>query len=413
MSVAAQSSTRRALRVLVLDEEFPYPLNAGKRIRTWNLIRRLSHRHDVTWLCFGPVEAAAAKAATDANIRLESGGTLANKQGLRLYAALLRNCFSPHPYSVDKHHSPTFVRALRRLTAAEEYDLVHCEWTPYARYLAAAPQLPSVISAHNVESQIWSRRAEHSRSPVARWYFGWQARKMQRFERSALAAATRVVTVSGPDLEQFAAQGIGNGTVVDNGVDVEFFQPQPPAVGAQQTLLFLASLDWFPNQDALQYFVAHIFPLIRRQRPETRLRVVGRRAPAALAEQMRGTPGVDMIGEVDDVREQYPQAAVVVVPLRIGGGSRLKILEAMAAGTPVVSTSVGAEGIEVTAGRDIVLADTPEEFSRATLGLMDDAARRASLATNARALVMAKYSWDALARKLEAVWEAAAEVKRP
>jgi polysaccharide biosynthesis protein PslH len=409
-STRNQQAVPYRLRVLVIDEEFPYPPNAGKRIRSWNLLRRLAARHQITWLCFGRLGSAARQAAADAGIEVRVVGELPVKRGTRLFAALLVNCFSPYPYSVDKHFREDLRREVANAAAGSSFDLIHVEWGPYARYLEAASGLPSVVAAHNVESQIWQRRSEHAKNPLGKFYFAWQARKMRAFERSAFRSA-RIFAVSEQDRDQFLAEGLSQVDVVENGVDVEYFQPVQASNGA--SLLFLASLDWFPNQDALNYFLDAIFPLIRQQEPSVALRVVGRRAPAELVARSKRNPGVEFIGEVDDVRGQYREAALVLVPLRIGGGSRLKILEAMAAGTPVVSTTIGAEGITATPGKDIVLADTPADFARETIRLMRDPDARIRLAANARQLVVNKYSWDSLAKKLEDIWQATVMGMRP
>jgi glycosyltransferase involved in cell wall biosynthesis len=315
---------------------------------------------------------------------------------------LLRNVFSTFPYSVQKHTRKDFQQALAK--QVEEFDpsLIHCEWSPYAAYLEPHRRVPSVVVAHNVESVIWARRAALASNPVSRWFFGLQARRMERFERTHLKKANQVIAVSDVDADVFHGWGIRTHTV-DNGVDVDQYQSAPGFERADR-MLFLASLDWFPNLDALKFFIHEIYPLIRKGDARTRLRVVGRRLSKTDASTLRQTPGVEVIGEVSDVRDELQQAGVVVVPLRIGGGSRLKILEAFAAGKAVVSTTVGAEGLEVKNGEHLRIADNPADFSRVVLELLADPAARQRLGSQARALVEQKYGWDSLSRRMEDTW---------
>lgn len=405
-----RSAAGRALRVLVIDEECPYPPNAGKRIRSWNLLRGLAHRHAVTLLCYGPVSAEARAQAAANGIALAVCEERITKTGIALYAALFANLFSRDPYSVAKHHTVAFRAQLLQLVRPGRFDLLHCEWGPYAKYLDVT-DLPSVVAAHNVEAQIWQRRAENAGDPLSRWFFGLQARRMARFEREQFSKATRTIAVSRPDEDILRAWGVTNTAVVDNGVDVDNFQPQSRDEEQASALLFLASLDWFPNQDSLWYFLAEIFPRVRKQLPEVSLSVAGRRLPPGQAERLRATPGVRFLGEVADVRECYRSAAVVVVPLRIGGGSRLKILEAMAAGKAIVSTTIGAEGLAVVPGQHLIVADEPQAFVDAILALAGDPVRRHQLGQAGRALVEARYSWNSLVDRMDALWCEAAGVK--
>jgi len=393
----------------VIDEEFPYPPNSGKRLRSWNLLSRLARQHSIEVLCFGPLTPEAKAAASTASIVVHVVDEQIAKSGIALYADLFRNLISPNPYSVDKHYTRKFRNELLRLLAERTFDLIHFEWSPYVRYVEHVGELPVSVAAHNVESQIWKRRAEHDRSLIGRFFFQSQAAKMERFERQALRRANLLTTVSNEDARQLLSWDLPNVTVVENGVDVEYFRPAEASREEPGELLFLASLDWFPNQDALWYFVDDIFPLIRRSQQDVRLRVAGRRLPAAQAERLRVATGVEFCGELADVRPAYERAALVVVPLRIGGGSRLKILEAFAAGKAVVSTSIGAEGLTAQDQRDLYLADTPQEFARAVLYLLGDKAGRERLGKNGRALVEAQYSWEPLAAKMERAWRSATQ----
>lgn len=389
------------LRVLVLDEYFPFPPDSGKPIRSWNLLRRLAARHDVTFLCHGHPSPEQSNAAREAGIRIESVAGIPASAGLALYGRLLLNLASVYPYSVDKHYTARFHHKLRELLATERFDLIHCEWTPYARYLSGV-EVPTLVATHNIESQIWSRRAESSSNPVAKLFFGMQAAKMERFERKVLSAASAVTGVSIADAFQAAAWGARRTCVVDNGVDLEFFSPRGQGDGNRG--VFISALDWFPNVDAIQYFADSILPHLSRLVPQFTTKVIGRKAPDSLKTFLQGRAGLEFVGEVPDTRPHLGESGIVIVPLRIGGGSRLKILEAFAMGKAVVSTTVGAEGLGVTHGKDILLADAPEDFAKAVAQLSESLELRTRLGLEGRALVERSYGWDALSHKAEQVW---------
>jgi glycosyltransferase involved in cell wall biosynthesis len=402
-----QSWVSRRLRVLVIDEEVPYPPNTGKRIRTWNLLKRLAKRHNITLLAYGVEQADEYGAVRNAGIGLTLVPPLAEFSGLRLYSRLFVNLLSPYPYSVVKHYTQRFRSQLTNLLATNTYDVLHCEWTPYARFVPRNSEVPSVLATHNIESQIWERRSQQATSAPAKVFFQLQASRMANFERTKIPQMSVVTAVSPEDFQQAKEWGAGDCLLVENGVDLSVFQPC--GAGDPKSLLFMGSLDWFPNRDAIEYMVSEILPLLGAKDPEFALTIIGRRPPRELVERFSGTPGVNLVGEVADVRPYLERAGMLVVPLRIGGGSRIKILEALAAGKTVVSTRVGAEGLAVTDGANIRLADTPAEFSDA-ISSLQSSDERLRLGTNGRALVESRYSWDRSADVLEQAWDRAVRI---
>lgn len=399
---------RRAMRVLVLDEEFPYPTNTGKRTRSFNLYRRLAKRFTIRYVAYGEHDSAAAHALRAEGIEpVAVPARIPPKQGPVFYLRLLANLLSPLPYIVAGHYSHAYRDAVRANQALFQPDLVLCEWTPYAVFARRLPPVKKLVSAHNVESDIWRRYHENETNPLRRWYIREQWRKVERFERSVLKRVDGVLAVSEPDRIRLARWYPElRMAVVPNGVDLDYFQPvSQPAL--RRHLVFSGSMDWRPNQDAARYFVREILPPLRRARPDLECTFVGRDPPPdiqALAE----TPGVHITGTVDDVRPYIERAAVYVVPLRIGGGSRLKILEALAMGRAVVSTSIGAEGLDVEHDRHLVLADDPRAFADSVSRLLDDPERCRALAAEGRRLVERRYGWDALAEGFAGFIRAAA-----
>jgi polysaccharide biosynthesis protein PslH len=393
----------RSLKVLVVDEEIPYPPDAGKRIRTWNLLKRLAERHEIHLLCYGRMEESSSSALRAAGIVLHIVEPPPKLGGSALYLRLLFNLFSPYPFSVAKHHSRRFQRALDGLLAGGDWDLLQCEWTPYAQFLSSTGTTPTLIATHNIESQIWNRRAKHSASLVEKCFFGLQGLKMAWFERRALLRATAVTAVTSDDAQQMHEWGVRAVTVVPNGVDPEFYLGDGD-IEDDNEILSVASLDWFPNADALDYFSSEIFPLVRQKLPNTVLRVVGRRPPEALKKRLSAIPGIEFVGEVTDVRPYIDRASVIVVPLRIGGGSRLKILEALAAGKAVVSTSIGAEGLGLKPEKHLLIADSSVEFASRVVELLASKETRKRLGQSGREIVCDQFGWNGIAARLEGVW---------
>jgi glycosyltransferase involved in cell wall biosynthesis len=312
---------------------------------------------------------------------------------------LIANLLSPLPYIVTSHSSAAYRDIVRASLVKFRPHLVLCEWTPYAIYAKALTSVRTLVSTHNVEADIWQRYYENETDRLRRWYIGEQWRKVERFEREAVGWVDGALTVSELDRDRLRQSRPDMPiAVIPNGVDLDYFRPMPQTQ-SRQHLVFTGSMDWRPNQDAARYFVAEILPLLRQARPDLECTFVGRSPPPDIQALAR-VPGVHVTGTVDDVRPYVERAAVYVVPLRIGGGSRLKILEALAMGRAVVSTSVGAEGLDVEHDRHILLADDPQGFAETVLRLLNDPARCLALASEGRRLVEQSYGWDALAHKM-------------
>ena len=391
------------MKILVIDEEFPWPLNNGKRTRSYSLIRALAAQNEVTWLAYGEDGSDAARALEDIGIRCHSvPAPDRSQQGLRFYWRLFANLFSPLPYIVTSHVTARFERRLRELIDEGDFDLLLCEWSPYAIFLRDLEGIRSVVVAHNIESYIWARYEENETNPFRRWYIRIQKEKVERFERECFRWAEGATAVSEAEAREIEEYGAGYPVeTVENGVDVDFFRPTPEASPEPHRMIFSGAMDWRPNQDAVEYMVEDILPAVREQLPDAEFRVVGRRPPDSIT-QLDALEGVSITGTVDDVRPYMAESAVCVVPLRIGGGSRLKILAAMAMGKPVISTSIGAEGLQVTHDRDIILADGPEEIARTLVECLRDPDRMRKIADAGRALVEDHYRWESLGAKLHA-----------
>jgi glycosyltransferase involved in cell wall biosynthesis len=393
----------------MVDEELPYPATSGKRIRTLNLTLRLARRHELTYVCHRNADPDEARRAAEffaghGIATVVADRAVPPKSGPGFYLRLAANLLSPLPYSVATHTSRALRRALKEQARTRPVDVWHCEWTPYAQALRGIAHGRRVVVAHNVESLIWQRYYETESDALRRWYIGRQWGKFRRFERCVLGEVEHTVAVSDADANRFRQDfGIEQIDVVENGVDTAYFQPQ----GVRREpgrLLFLGSLDWRPNLDGVQLLLERVFPAVRAAEPSARLCLVGRNPPESLRRQVASMSGVELHGSVPDVRPYLADCGMLVVPLRIGGGSRLKILEALASGTPVVSTRIGAEGLCLEAGHDLTVVEVIDDLAEALVKGIRDPASIQSQAERGRERVLGRYDWDRLAGQLEQVW---------
>ena len=406
---ATSGLSDRQLRAVVVDEELPFPPNSGKRIRTLNLITRLARRHHVTLVCHRNADPREAKYAAENLADHGIASVVADrsappKSGLPFAGRLAANLLSPLPYSVASHASPELRQAMRYVAASGAVDLWQCEGTTSAEMLRFVPG-PRIVHTQNVEATIWRRYLENEHSPLRRWYIKGQWQKFRRYERQVLRGADHVVAVSQSDAMVFRDDyGVRRVDVVENGVDTAYFRPAEDVVRRPKRLLFLGSLDWRPNQDAVEQLLNVVFPAVRAREPQAELAIVGRNPSAALRIKIASQPGVELHPDVADVRPYLASAGLLVVPLRVGGGSRIKILEALASGLAVISTRVGAEGLDLEPEHHLTVVDTIAELIPAIAEGMRQPSATVEQARRGRQAVIARHDWDQIAARLERVW---------
>lgn len=389
------------MKILWVGPNFLHPTTKGGQIRTLGILRCLAREHEVHYVAFeDPAHPEGPQRAGDYSFRsYPFRHTVVDKRSLRFVAQLAAGLVSPLPVAIGRYHSPQLKRFLSDLIARERFDRIVVDFLVMA---ASCPGLErTVLFQHNVETMIWRRHAENARDPLRQLYFRLQARRMFRFERDACRAAGHIIAVSAVDAalmrDLFGADRISE---TPTGVDLDYFS-RPADAAPVAELGFVGSMDWLPNVDGVSWFVREILPLIRRRLPGCRFVVAGRTPPPEIVQ----LPGIIVTGTVDDIRPYLWGSLVSVVPLRIGGGTRLKIYEAMAAGVPVVSTTVGAEGLAVRDGEDILLADRPEDFAARCVEIIENETRRQALAAQAAAMVAANFSWEQVARRFAAILE--------
>jgi glycosyltransferase involved in cell wall biosynthesis len=372
------------LKVAFISPVFLFPADAGGKIRTGNILRGLkeSGLFDITLLspAFGQQQREWQDELDRQCDRFVGWAPSPPRPRWQRVPHLL----SGLPVNVVADRTPAATAAVERLLSSERFDVVVFDFVHAAVLRPPTLRGATVCFTHNVEAEIFERHAKTAANAPLRWLWNSQAAKMRRFEREALGRFTRVVAVSERDAKKFAADGLTTARAIPTGVDLDFFSWQAPADGAP-VVVFTGSMDWEANVDGIRFYIEDVWPRVRAQVPNAQLRVVGKNPPPSLVQ--RNVPGVSFTGFVDDVRDHARDAQAFVIPLRVGGGTRIKAFEAMAMGLPVVSTTIGIEGLDVDHGTHFLRADGADELASATLKLIADGALRLKLSRAARELV--------------------------
>jgi sugar transferase (PEP-CTERM/EpsH1 system associated) len=395
------------LKVLWVKSGGLLPLDTGGKIRSFQLARELARKHQVTLFTFYPEHPADRHAELEhvfsRVVRIPM--KLAKRASFSDCVNYARNLFSGRPHAMTKYCRPEVAKELREHLRQEEYDVIICDFLLTAAVIPWGIPCPKIIFTHNVEATIWRRHYQVSRNPFWKAVSWREYRTMDNMERRYLRLADHVLTVSEADRRTFSEfLDPLKITVIQTGVDTEYFRPTP-AQEEPNSMVFTGSMDWLPNEDGIFYFAEQILPLVRREIPNATLTVVGRSPSARLLALAEKNGGIKITGRVDDVRPYMSRAAVYIVPLRIGGGTRIKIFEAMAMGKAVLATSIGAEGLPVTHGRNILLADTPAAFADRAILLLKSRKSVETLGQAARILVEQHYSWGSVALGFEQVFQ--------
>src|SRR5262245_22551256 len=362
------------MKTLWVNTNFMHPTTKGGQIRTLEMLRHLHGRHENHYVAIAnpsyPEGPARAQEYSDKSYPFEY--RIPDKTSAAFHFELARGLVSSVPVAVERFHPPGMREFLERLILKERFE---CAVVDHLAPTAYYPDLPhAIFFQHNVETMIWRRHVEHASDPLKRAYFNLQADRMYRYERRVSREAGHIVAVSKTDADEMRRLfDVTRITEIPTGVNIEYFlppEPRPAGVGAD--LVFVGSMDWLPNVDGVMYFGKEVLPLIRKRRPETTLAVVGRTPPAKITQLGAEDQRIQITGTVPDIRPYLWGSAVSIVPLRIGGGTRLKIYEAMAARIPVVSTTIGAEGLTAHPPEDIRIADTPPAFPEECPNLLKD-----------------------------------------
>ena len=376
------------------------PPDTGGKIRSYNIIRQLAKHHEVTFFSFYAVHANDVHAELSQIFQhvILIPLNLPPAKSARELLDYVVHLFSREPYNLTKYCWPVVRKKLRALLQQESFDVILCDFLVAAGVIPWDWPCPKVLFTHNVEAVIWRRHYEVARNPLWKALSWREWKRMEVAERRYLQKADHVLAVSENDREAFARfLDPRKLTVMPTGTDTEYFQPSGDKE-IPNSLVFTGSMDWLPNEDGIFYFADEIFPLILAKAPDATLCVVGRKPSRRLQDLVASVPNIQLTGWVEDVRPYLAQRAVYIVPLRIGGGTRLKIFEAMSMAKAVVSTSIGAEGLPVKNGEHLLLADDPASFAESTLQLLGNASQRVQIGQAARHLVEENYSWATVSK---------------
>jgi len=385
------------MRILWLKTELLHPVDKGGKIRSYNMLKELKRNCHITYLTLddGTADTNARELANEYCHELVCiPHRRREKFTTGFYVELILNLVSDLPYAIKKYESPAMRHQVAKRVADGRFDVLVCDFLAPAVNLPPNVQTPVVLFQHNVEAMIWKRHYEVQTNPVKKRYLYRQWRKMQRFERDACGRVERVIAVSEADAEMMQREyGLAKVYDIPTGVDVDFFKPTSTVATRPNSVVFTGSMDWLPNQDAMQFFIKEIMPAVRRDVPDLRLTIVGRSPYPSLVELAQRDSNIAVTGPVEDVRPYIDEATAFIVPIRIGGGTRLKIYEAMAMEKPVISTTVGAEGLPVRDGGELLLADDPKSFADAVVKVLTDADLASRLGRSAAELVRQNFGW--------------------
>lgn len=388
------------------------PLTHGGRIRSYYLARELAKLHEVSLFTFTSEDEDPIPAHQPLKQVFKNVVCLPLKipkaHGLQESIHYARNLISTRPYSASKYCQPWVAKDLAAHLEREQYDLLLCDFLLTAAVVPWDWPGPKVLFTHNIEAVIWERHYRTSKNPVWKAVSYREYRALERMERRYVSSADHVLAVSENDRDFFLRYAPKERiAVIPTGVDIDYFSPSITEPDPE-CIVFTGSMDWIANEDGIVFFIEKVLPVVRLRFPRAKLLVVGRRPSERLKKIGVNSPGVEVTGTVDDIRPYLARGSVYVVPLLVGGGTRIKIFEAMAAGKSIVSTSIGAEGLPVRHGENILLADDAESMAESVIELLSDRSRRERIGTAARRLVTDGYSWQAVARTLGAELEAAA-----
>lgn len=395
------------MKILVLTTKSPFPLYEGRALRTYNLIKQIAKNHEIYLLTFvqTPEEASGVEHMRAICAQVEAEPLYLGKGKWRIVLDLVREFFGASPLLAVKYRSRTMRKKIRAVLTAQNIDLVHLDMLHLGDYLGIFRGWPVVMVEHNVESVLLRRRVENESNLFRQAYLYYQYLKLRRYEARICRQVDHVVTVSEIDTGLLRnLSGAANITTIPNGVDTAYFQD----IGVSRRvhgLVFVGGLSWFPNCDAVRYFCAEVLPRVAAEIPDVTLTIVGKRPDDRIIRDILSNPHVRLTGLVDDVRSAISEAAAYVVPLRIGGGTRLKILDALSMGKAIVSTSVGSEGLDVAHGEHLLVADDPEGFAREVIRVLRDRELARRLGEAGRRLVRQKYEWEIIAKDLDRVYE--------
>lgn len=401
-----------AMNVLFLSQIVPYPPHGGVLQRGYNIIREIGKYNKVHLMAFvHPEYLGTPEKLEEAKEHLgrfcasvEFFTLWPKKSTLHKLVAFSAGFFYPQPFSILAHRSSALEGRIESVLKETAIDIIHVDTIGLARYFQPKLNIPTVLTHHNIESTLMARRAEVESNGFARFYVGLQAKRLRAYERSQSPRFSSNLMMSEVDEQELLKMAPAAKTaIIPNGVDTTYFTPRSdPQMNA---VIYTGGMNMFANKDAVMHFIKDVWPIVRAKTPDAIFYVVGQDPPPELLEIGQRDSSIRVLGFVDDIRPYVAKSAVYVVPLRVGGGTRMKVLDSLAQGKAIVSTSVGCEGIEVTNELNIYIEDQNERFANRIIELFQNPTRRSELGIEARKLAVDKYGWESIGKTLQKTYE--------
>jgi sugar transferase (PEP-CTERM/EpsH1 system associated) len=396
------------MRLLWISHLLPYPPKGGVTQRSHNLIKEASKQADIylfslnqrAWL---PTKSEINEAITELRkfcMEVKVFSLLSDKSKLDWYRLLTSSFFSFTPYSVNWVQATEMKKSINAFLNTYEIDVIHCDTIGLDEYVTAFEDIPKVLNHHNIESHMMIRRSTKEKNLLKRLYFYLEGKKLRNYEKRICPFFNANLVVSELDRKRLEVISPDlNIYVVPNGVDISYFKSQNSIV-KRHSLIFTGSMDWYPNIDATEYFIRDIWPLLRKEVPDVIFTIAGRSPTNRIKKIASGDSSINVTGYVEDIRPYIDESDIYICPIRDGGGTKLKILDAMSMKKAIVATSVAVEGLDVIHGRHILIADDPKTFVSEILHLLNNSDLKEKLGQNARQFVEKKYSWEIIGREM-------------
>ena len=396
------------MNILFLSQENPYPPDGGHYIRTYNVLKMLAEQHNIFFV---------ATANDDERIKYKQGlenlcksaDILVIPQGKfkwRLLVSVILNLFSPLPLTPKRNYTKQARAKIKKLIAENRIDLVHVDILSLALYFKDVGNIPKILVNHNVESLRVHRWMKVEKNIFLKLFLFYQYLKLYHFEKFICPQFERCIAVSEQDqkiLEEMCEPN--NFEVLPNGVDIQYFSPQDNIKIIKNSLIWVGGMRYAYSADAVDYFLDEILPLIRIKISDIQVSFIGGSPTSKLIKNAKENPNIKVPGYVDDVRTYIQQSSVFIAPIRSGSGTKLKVLNAMALEKAVVTTSIGAEGIKVKPGEDIIIADTAQEFAQKTIDLLQHPEEANKMGKKGRKVIEKYYSWESIGEKMYKVYD--------
>jgi glycosyltransferase involved in cell wall biosynthesis len=399
-SVKSSSKKEKQKKILFLSQRFLFPQDTGGKIRTSKILEHLNQHFSITVISnleSSKDDSYVSQMRTICDKFIPVPWKEPKRYSLRFYWEIFKKSFSFYPVTMLNDFSPELEDAVLKELESDKYNLAICDFMQSTLNFRKVKNIPVILFQHNVESTISKRHMKRAKDPISIIFWWLQFRKMFYHEKRQSHRFDKVISVSEKDKETMEEwYNLANVVTIPTGVDTDFYSPNGSLEESKQ-FVFVGAMDWLPNDDAMKYFLEKIFPLIQNEEPDSKFIIVGRNPSPKLQRMVKNIRNVEATGWVDDTRPYISKSNVFIVPIRIGGGTRMKIYEGMSMAKPIVSTSIGAEGLPLTNNEHIIYADEEREFAKSVIHLLRNEKERKRLGDTARKYVHENFGWSSVA----------------